>query len=59
MIETSLWGNLALDDVVETPVSILKTQAALLSRMTKNVFPIRPVAATPNSTLRHSSFISH
>ncbi len=34
---TDFWGNINTEEVVRTPVSILKEQAALLGKKTKNV----------------------
>lgn len=50
MEEQSLWGNLALEEAVETPVSILKSQAALLAKMTSNVINAYVKLATRSLT---------
>ena len=53
----SLWGNLTVDEIAdfETPVSILKSQAAQLSRITKNVVKanIDLISGDPSGQFRY------
>ncbi len=48
MNSPSLWGNLTVDQPVETPASILRVQADELSLITKNVVKGRVDVANVN-----------
>lgn len=56
-MEENLWGNLPVNDKIATPVSILRQQGAVLSKLTGGLLTAR-ITSTPVS-MNEESLIMH
>ncbi|HYR59662.1 MAG TPA: hypothetical protein VEO95_13570 [Chthoniobacteraceae bacterium] len=51
MSEENLWGEIPLDEKIETPLSILKAQAVALNKVTKGILDGRVVQTSSDDNL--------
>lgn len=51
MTEENLWGEISIDETLETPVSILKAQAVALNKATKGILDGRVIQSSVHDHL--------